>query len=66
MAYDDATGLPTLDKDGNEITKTKRKKLEKMLQKYEEKWNKKKTKLSESNISKEAADEKQNFQKDFP
>ena len=65
LAFDDATGFPTLDKDGNEITKTKRKKLEKMLQKYEEKWNKKKTKLSESNISKEAADEKQNFQKDL-
>ena len=40
-AFDDITGFPILDKDGNEITKSKRKKLEKMLHRYEEKWKKK-------------------------
>ena len=65
LAFDDATGLPTLDKDGNEITKTKRKKLEKMLQKYEEKWNKKRSKLSESDNSNETANGKQNVEKDL-
>ena len=47
LAFDDATGFPTLDKDGNELTKTKRKKLEKLLQKYEEKWKKKNALSSE-------------------
>ena len=51
LAFDDAPGFPTLDKDGNELTKTKRKKLEKMLQKYEEKWNKKNASSSESSSS---------------
>ena len=60
LAFDDATGFPTLDKDGNELTKTKRKKLEKMLQKYEEKWNKKNALSSESCLSNVEIDGEQN------
>lgn len=40
-AFEHSTGFPIADKDGNVITKSKRKKLEKMLLKYREKWSKK-------------------------
>ena len=39
-AFEDSTGFPIADKDGNDITKSKRKKLEKRLLKYKEKWSK--------------------------
>eukprot|EP00392_Amoebophrya_sp_AT5.2_P005453 g5462.t1 len=38
--FDDVTGFPTHDAEGNELAKSKRKKLEKMWDKYKQKWEK--------------------------
>ena len=63
--FDDTTGFPTLDKDGNEITKSKRKKLEKMFLRYEEKWKKKTLLKSNSCDSKNEAVEKTNDEREL-
>ena len=44
--YDSETGYPLLDKEGQELTKSKKKKLDKFYSKYVEKWEKQMQKLN--------------------